>query len=615
MNQKKENNTELYFTKFRWILPVALWIVLSFCSSSFLLKVEERSYFEFDLFWLLDFLKKPSGILSYFGLFFTQFLHIPWLGALLWVMLLVASAELTRIVLRIPLKLSALTYIPASIFVAYNMSMGYIVYVMNHPGYFFSPVLGYLWILFTVLVVTKVRKPLPSLAVTAIWGLAGYYLAGFYGLVGILAAGIETVVSDRPRTARFLSLSGALIITLLAPILFLGTTTYYLPTGWTIGLPDHVLNVSVLRMQFPVILAVLFIPCISLLRLLKTMPKKGFFYVQCISLAAIIAIPALSWYRDINFKAELQMIHATDNLEWDKVTKIMEKLSDSSDDDPTWQPTRVMVVLNDLALIKTGREGQEGFAFEDGCKEQKRNFKVSMSLQIGWILGLHYGIPGLCQRWCNEDNMMFDWNNVLFKYNTMIAMLFDNTQLTDKYLSKLERTLFYRKWAKEQRRLSQDRDLMSKTAPYDLIIPLMCYDDYITLDQNGCENFLLSHFNRPTPENSTPLYDRVSLFFAMKSKDEDLFWNKFFLYLDSNNPQKIDRFYQEATYLFANLDQKEMLGVLPYDDQVKDLYKSFSVNATKNGIRELDEAKKLFTAQLRHTYYYYFYYVTNLISF
>ena len=293
MNQKEENKTKLYLEKIRWILPVALWIVLSLCSSSFLLKVEERSYFEFDLFWLSDFLKKPSGILSYCGLFFTQFLHIPWLGALIWVLLLTASAELTRIVLRIPSELSALTYIPAGILVANNMSMGYLVYIMNHAGYFFLPVLGYLWILLTVSVLTKVRKPLLSLAATVVWGLAGYYLAGFFGLAGILAAGIEVCLSDRPRSERMLPLAGALITSLLAPILFFGTTTYHLPTGWTIGLPDHLYSMSVARIQVPVILAVLFVPCTSLLRLLKTVPKKVFIYLQIFSLAAVIAIPAL----------------------------------------------------------------------------------------------------------------------------------------------------------------------------------------------------------------------------------------------------------------------------------------------------------------------------------
>ena len=107
--------------KTRWIPPVVLCVLLFFISHEFIYGVEEKSLFVYDLFWLKDFLCKPSGILSCCSMFFIQFLHIPWLGTLIWIILLILSAELTRIVYRIPVSLSALAYIPAAIFVSYNM--------------------------------------------------------------------------------------------------------------------------------------------------------------------------------------------------------------------------------------------------------------------------------------------------------------------------------------------------------------------------------------------------------------------------------------------------------------------------------------------------------------
>jgi len=493
--------------------------------------------------------------------------------------------------------------------------MGYMVYLMNHPGFFFLPVLGYLWALLTVIVLRKAEQPVTSVIFTIIWGFAGYYVAGVYGLAGIIAAAVDVFLSDRTKLGRILPLAGAVAVVILAPILFLGTTTYHLNTGWTIGIPNQVHGVSLSRLQLPIIIALLLLPLSPLSRYICHLSEKNRLRIQLAALAVLIAIPAFSWYRDENFKTELKMIHAADNLEWEKIPEIFEQSSVKSENDPKWQPTRVMVVLKDLALIKTGQEGNRAFDFEDGSKDQDREWQVQMSMQLAWILGFHYGIPGLCQRWCYEESMLFGWSNMTFKYNTMTAILFGNTELADKYLDMLDHTLFYRKWSKEQRKLNQDHSLVATTAPYDLIVPLMCYDDQICSDQEGCELFIKNHFDGPRPENATPLYDRVALFFAIKSKDPTLFWTRFFLYLDSNNPSKIDRYYQEAAYLYSNLEKNGLLEVLPFDDQVKKLYDSFNASSSRIGPKSMDEARKLFPANLRHTFFYYYYYVKNLKMF
>ena len=616
MNQKENSKAADILAKARWILPVALWVVLTFFAYEYLYKVEERSLFIFDTFWLKDFLFKPSGILSCAGLFLTQFLHIPWLGALIWVLLLTASAELTRKVYNIPVCLSALTYIPAAIFVAYNMSIGYKVYLMNLHGYFFMPVLGYLWALLTVKVLRKTDNAVASLILFTVWGFAGYYIAGFYSLAGLIAAAADIILSSRSRLSRLLPLTGVAITWILAPVAFVGTTTYNLSNGWIIGMPEKDFGMTVLRMQIPLILAM---ACLVLAPLSKYASgltgKRVTLIIQSVVLAAVIAVPSASWFRDDNFKAELAMIRAANNLEWNKAVDILDKLQAKHEKDKTWQPTRVLVLLKDLALIKTGQDGERIYGFDNGCREQKTKDIVSMSFQIGKILYMHYGIPGMANRWCGEESVLYGWNYQTLQYYAMIALLLDDTQLAAKYLDRLDNTIFYRKWAKEQRKLLGNRELLAKTAPYDMILPLMCYDDIILSDNEGCELFIINHFNGPSPQNSTPLYDRVALMFAMDSKQSTLFWTRFFLYLNSNNPQKIDRFYQEAAYLFSNLDNKEMLETLPFNEKTKSMYKAFMQQASRVGMKSLDEARGAFPANLRHTYFFYFYYVNELQMF
>lgn len=614
MNQKERNNNPLIPVWLRWILPVALWVILSVCSYQFLYKVQERSYFEYDLFWLSGFLNKPSGILSCISLFLTQFLHIPWLGALIWVLLLTASAELTRITFRIPQRYALITYIPAAIFVAYNMSLGYIVYLINLPGYFFLPVLGSIWALLTVLILRKPDNPAKALLFAVVCGAVGYYVAGFYGFAGILAAIMDNMLSSKSRNTKSLLIAGAAVVMILAPILFVGTTTYNLAFGWTIGMPEPTYGIPSSRLQLSLTVAMLWIAITPLLtKLLNGLTAKHIqTAIQGVALASVIAIPASTWFRDDTFKAELDMIRAADNMEWSKAVQAFDKLQEKYANDPSWQPTRVLVVLKDLALIKTGQESERGFDFEDGSCKQKAKWNVPMSLQIGRILYLQYGIPGLCNRWCIEESVLFDWNYMTYKYLAMIAMVLDDTQLSKKYLSKLEHTIFYRKWAKEQLKICGDRETIVKTAPYDQIIPLMCFDDEVRADMDGCEFFLMDHFNGIRPENATPLYDRVALYFAMKTKQTTLFWTRFLLYLESNNPKQLGRYYQEAAYLFGNVSNNEMMDALPYDEHIKSLYKSFTQNASRYGKKSLEEARACFTKNLRHTYYFYYYYVNEL---
>ena len=614
MNQRENSKATVILIKARWILPVALWVIISFFSYEFIYAVEEKSLFVYDLFWLKDFLSKPSGILSCFGQFFSQFLHIPWLGTLIWVLLLVASAELTRKVYKIPEHLSALTYIPAAIFVAYNMSIGYTFYLLNLPGYFFMPVLGYLWALLTVTVLRKTEKGAFTFTSFIIWGFAGYYIAGFYSLAGILAACVENILSGKNRMCRILSIAGTAIPLLLAPIAFVGTTTYNLSNGWIIGIPEKDFGIAPLKMQLPLILAMAYLIITPFAKYLYSLSgKKILLAIQSAALVAVIAIPSIFWFRDDTFKAELGMIHSAYNLKWNETADIYDELQTKHAQDPSWQPTRVLVLLKDLALIKTGQEGERAYAFDNGSQRQNNDCVVPMSFQIGKIMYLHYGIPGIANRWCSEEAVMFGRNYMTYKYYTMIAILLNDNRLAREYLNYLEKTLFYRKWAKEQLRLCDNPSLIAQTAPYDMILPLMCYDNLVLSDAEGCEFFLSRHFNGPRPRRATPLYDRVALFYAMESKQSDLFWTRFFLYLDSNDPSSIGRYYQEAAYLFSNVNHSATLETLPFDDRTKNLYKLFIQNASRIGNNKtIEEARAAFPVNLRHTYYFYYFYINEL---
>ena len=610
MSQKEKNNLSEIFRLATYTLPVLLWTVLAFHSYEFLYKVDEKSLFLYDRQWFAEFLVKPAGLLEWCGLFLTQFMHIPWLGALLWVLLLWAAAMLTLRILGTGRKYLAIAMIPSSLLVACCMSLGYLIYIVNSPGFFFTPLLGYLWTLLSIFIIRKPSRLSTLILLIPVWGLIGYYLTGFYSFAGLIAAGVDLSLSDRNNNQRFIPWGAIAATIVLAPILFYGTTAYPITEGWSIGLPSTLYSETLAGIRLPIILALSFLPMASIVnKHLKSISATTRLMTQCMALALSVVIPAVYWFDDANFRTELGMIRATDNMDWNKVVQLM---GNRSQKDSKYEPTRVMVVLKDLALIKTNQEGDSAFGFEDGSKKQKKSHDIPMVLQIGRTLYLNYGIPGLAHRWCMEETGELGWSNSTLKYLSMTAISLGNYQLALKYLGKLDRTLFYRKWAREQIKLCQNPELVPMTAPYDQILPLMCYQDRLQDDANGPEDYLARHFSFESPQESSPLYDRVALFFSMKNFDATLFWARFFMYLESNNPSRICRYYQEAAYIHSITGQKDLLDALPFDKTTIDLYNAFMSKAVKHGDISRNDAHRLFPANLRHTYFYYYFYMRNL---
>lgn len=616
MNPKKKNNIADTLAKAGWALPIIIWAVLACLAGSFLHMVQERSIFEYDLFWITGYLVKPSGALSVCSLFLTQFLHWPYAGALIWVALLTAAARLTARVFGIPSNLSLLAYIPSAIMFTYNMSLGYIIYAVQLPGFFFMPVLGYLFALLTITVLRKPLKPAVTAAVVLIWGLAGYYAAGFYALAGIAASAVDAAFSEKSRQHRIWHIAGALTVIVIVPITLLDTTTYSLSSAWTIGLPQEMFEVPASRLQAPLAAAML-IPVLA--PVIRRFVKIGTAYIaltiQCVSLAALMAVPATLRFSDDNFKAELSMILAADDLDWDKVITVYENISSRKEKEASWQPTRIMVMLKDLALIKTGQEADKGFAYDDGSAQQKTRWTIPSSFQTGTLMHFHYGLPGTCHRWCYEESVLSGWTCRTLKYAAMNAIAGGHAALAERYLSHLENTVFYCKWARQQRSLCHDMDKVAVTAPYDQVLALMCYDDEICSDDAGCEYFIMEHFNGPSPAQSTPQYDRVALYFALKSKQPSLFLTRFLIYMESNNPQTIGRHYQEAAYLSGILTHNDLLKSMPFDERVTKNYDTFAKNLNRYGKMSIEQSRTVLPANQRHSYYYYYYYVNELQMF
>lgn len=624
-----------------YILAVILWAFLSFSDHYYLRAVQDRSLFLFDRQFIMDAFKVPGGFLGLAGSFFTQFLYLPWLGSLIWVLMLLMIYQLTVKVFNLSGLYRSLAIIPSALLIIGNMSLGYGVFILRAQDLFFAPALGCMAAVIPAFAVNRIRSFYGKILLVTLWTLSGYPLLGVFSLAGTLTA-VILVGTDREISGQrrlIIALTGLAFI-ILVPILTYGLfTSHRMTDSWHMGLPSVSDESWTTAVRAPYLLALLSLLIFS--GISRWDKGKGSNPILQTLFFLISAVAVWSfWFKDENFKTELAMTDAVDRMEWKEVTEIYTKAVKShtrSDakafdsrtaklsgakgkdeieaildkyDKRFFEPTRPMVLFRDLALLKTDRALDEAFGMKDGGRLQKSRTQIPMALQSGKQLYFHYGLTNLCYRWCFEDAVEHGWNIGTLRYMSMLSILTNERDLAERYLNKLDKTIFHRKWSRQCRALLDGNQDISKIAPYDRILPLMCFEDNMTNDMAKCESELIRHFSRPRPADATPQYDLVALFWAMRIQSISSFWERFYYYLNSNQVKALPRSIQEAAILYNNLEKH---GVeLSYAKEISDSYARFRKYVESHPVRTIRESAYPYSKQFGQTFYYYYYFIRDL---
>lgn len=633
--------SERLFKVLPYILAVLLWAVLVIRGHYFLKKVEDLSIFMFDWLYFKEALQIPGGFLGVAGSFFTQFLYLPWLGSLLWVILLLLTYQLTVKVFNIPDGLKILAIIPAVLMVIGNMSLGYGVFIMREQDHFFAPVLGYMTALIPVFAINRIKTLGGRMLFLAIWTAAGFPLFGTFAFVGTLGASLSVLTgkSDTRNNRITLFATGIGLVLLVPLIAYNFYTTYRMADSWHLGLPSVSDDEWTHAVRTPFQLALLFILIMSIAaRWLKESVQRPVLQA-IVSIAAILSVWGF-WFKDDNFRTELAMSEAVDRFDWPEVVKIYKeavrshaasdekayaartrKLSGIKDQNTIneivdsysgkfFEPTRTMVLYRDLALLKMNRALDEAFTMKDGSRLQKSRTQIPMAFQSGKQLYLQYGLVNMSYRWCLEDVIEHNWSYSTIKYLVMHSVIMQETEFARKYINKLSKTIFYRKWAFEQSALSRDSAAMASSAPYKEILPYMCFENRMSNDQVKSETFLMRHYVEPEPPHPTPEYDRAALYWTMRIQNIPEFWRRLYYYLQTNNPKELPRSVQEAAILYSDLEKDGMQ--LPYNKAVNDNYTAFKRYVESHPVRSLKESVYPYSQKFGTTFYYYYYFMRNL---
>ena len=273
---------------------------------------------------------------------------------------------------------------------------------------------------------------------------------------------------------------------------------------------------------------------------------------------------------------ELKMYRSMESMDWDGILKTMNEAK---------APTRFMWMMNNLALFRLDRQGDEMYHYRYGNKLNVAPFEVRM-LQIGGkLLYLNYGQSNFCHRWCIEAGVEFGWRIEYLKSIVTSLLMNGETEAAQKYLHILHHTKYYKIW------MPEGIDTMKR---------LMSEDDQLTSDNMLAEAFLLNHFaNR---DSQDPVTQEASLMFALQSCNKEVFKKRLQHAIVLQPQRHVPLHCQEALCVYNLSDSFNV------DNAIKKNYEAFMSSASQLRGMDMQQAKATMYERFGNTFFYDYYF-------
>ena len=617
------------------LIPITLWVgslvvvafALLFWEADLLWKVQQHNVFLNSTLSFQQQMVVPGGMLSYLGAWLSQHFYYPWLGVVVlcgvWLLLM----WLTERAFHIPDKWKVLTVIPVAILLLANMQLGYWVYVIKLRGFFYVATLGVtagtalVWAYRKASALTDGKWNLwLRVAIIAVTALAGYPLMGVYALATVVLMGIMTWRQSATLTTR-IALSAAALLSFVAIPLLYYRYVYYetnLADIYTTALPDFTISDSYPEYYYPYYVLAAFYVLLSLIYresqdAAPAVQKKGKQQNKTANLVPL-AINALLlaavgygvyhfWYKDANFHHELRMQRCVEQADWEGVVKEGEKQD--------CEPTRAIVTMHNLALNRLGRQCEEMYRFPKGSSKPNTPLPIYMYHVAGRMMLYQYGMMNECHRICMEDGVEYGWSVELLKYMARCAIFSGEKQAARKFLDILRETCYYGSWADHMEEVMNDKQLLANDPETGPITHMMHYTNRLDAVEGWVEKCIMTTL---AEHNANDLYfQEQAVLGAMWTRDPDLFWPRFEHYYELNNGQHIPRIFQEAAWLFANLQGQEGLEEWSLDKGVKeDFYKFMTQMELLRKNPNNGQIKPFLYQNYGNTYYFEYFFLKNI---
>jgi len=633
------------------MLFVAVFLLLGGYEHDLLARIEERSLFTYSDGLLKECLRYPAGPLLYVGRFLTQFLYYPWLGALLTTLLLAITARLAVTAFNLHDRFQTAALLISALLLAADMCMGYTVYTVKSQGWFFMGIIGYMITLLSYMLLRKAHG-WKAVSAAILWSFIGYLAVGVWALLSsaalIASTATEGFRKGKPAatcTSLILQTAAAVMSPLLCSSLY---TTARKCDALLSGLHSIPLEEGYIKMWMPLfllaILTLLFAVTGTYQSSNRQDRKENPIFTVSVILASIFLV-WFFWFRDANFRAEMKMAYAAERDNWRKVTEIHRKTAErfQKADARTYKamnkalkgiyseeervriaqefsekfygPTRTMVLLKNVAMLRLGTALSEAYSLKDGGKAQKSPQAIHMATQVGMLVYSNYGMYNYSYRWAMENAVEYGWSPTSIRFAAESQILAGNYGAAEKMLGRLDHTLFHRKWASEQRQYINDPEQTGKSSHYGYMVRMGRDDNWLDSDRDAIEHFLMSKLTaEERPANATPEYDTAVLLWALQSQDIPKFWMSLFYWKVSHPGEKLPRYCQEAAYMYCMLEGEKISPELEIDPVVQKQFEQFMQFSQKQNASSAEEARYPIEQKYGRTYFYYYYFIRNLKS-
>ncbi len=601
------------------VKPIALWMgaltviamALIIIEPDLLWKAQQQDLFLYTSLFFRQQTGVPGGMLSYLGSFFTQFFYYPWMGILMlcaWWLLLMWLVKRT---FCIPDRWSVMALIPVAILLTANMDLGYWIYTLQLRGYFFVATIGTTVATALLWAFRKLPEKLwlrtgYMVLVTAV----GYPLAGVYALAATLLMGVMAWRLGKNRTQNSV-LSAVALLTILAVPLFCYRFVYHQTNILYIyqtALPDFSVKERYPVFMIPYyVLGTCFLAFAAMFR--NSWPEEDRkkkpvmrWAIQTVLLVGLAAGVWHFWYKDDNFHHELRMQRCIEQTDWEGVIEEGRKQD--------CEPTRAIVMMHNLALSRLGRQCDEMYNFRKGSKRSNSPQPIFMFNVAGRMIYYQYGVMNECHRLCMEEGVQIGWSEELLQYMARTALLSKEPQAARKFLNLLRNTLFYGDWADHVEKLLDNPDIAGNDPETGPILHMMHYSDIQSEGNSYVEKNLMTMLSKT--DSDDPYFQEQAVLATLWTRNPDDFWARFEHYLDLHPNDPVPRIFQEAAYLFGNLQQQDFVEQLPLEQRVKDNFHNFMGMMEQSQGRPSKQLRDYLYQNYGNTYYFEFFFLKDI---
>ena len=592
---------------FLWPLCLLAFSVLSLYLlgvelKPFLIETAALTPFYTTTSFIADMVSMPCGFVGYIASMMQSCFAMPWLGALLLTLLLVALAESMRRVFKVSAAWSGLCLVPSFMLILNYTEVGYMLWLVKTPALAFTMPLGMLISIGLTAIVMVFHKLWIKLVLIVLYATVGYWLFGLFGLLACLFV-VLPMIAETIRTRQWKHLSiilGILLLALVLPRVMYGQGLFAMRVQdiYVAGLPDYIWNDAERYLYYPALVAIAI--CLLLSTTLFTQKNIVCLIVSLVGMI-VAAICLFNYtYRDSNFFDTLEQKQALEQGDYERVLDIARTAETP--------PTRIQVMLTREALWQTGQAGDKMFAYPDGdtpCNSP-RQFQY-MRLLCGRLFYYLEGKVNYAYRWCMEDMVEYGRRPDYLCYMTKCALVNGEWKLADKYLDALDHTLWYKDFATKYRTYVTDPSLVAKDKEMATIKPLLRYNDVLDGDGGMIELFILNSYAYSNG-GSREIVERA-LMNSLIIKNLDNFWYRFMALLPGWNGH-IPVHFQEAALMVAQLQGGVDTSKLPIDNAIRERFAQLVEKSGQNG----DNASNAYMLkpEFGDTYWYYYFFVEGL---